>query len=113
MNEDLIYFKGKSEEKILKALEGLSLDEQLFKASIYNCLSIVQILLDKGVTPKIDEECNMYIEAFSKLGCCKSFFYLLNTKGKDLINILYKNKRVRDSLTENQKRNFENFMLFK
>jgi hypothetical protein len=51
MNDDFIYFKGPSEEKILKRLEGSSLTHKFYGAIKNNCPNIVEQCIKEGYDP--------------------------------------------------------------
>jgi hypothetical protein len=91
MNEDLIYFKGPSREKILKNLEKEFKDQFLifkFKKAIENNLPwLVEECIAEGVDPSLEDQWALYyIDA-----CVIS----LPGKYEEIRNILFKDNRVK------------------
>jgi ankyrin repeat protein len=81
MNEDLIYFKGPSKEKLEARLVNMSLEDQFKKAIENNQVWLVQRCIDNGVDPSVGNNCA--IQWASYYGYLEVVKIILNDKRVD------------------------------
>jgi ankyrin repeat protein len=80
MKNDFIYFKGKSNEKILKALDKLSLEDKFLKALEYDLLWLVEKCIEDGFNPSKNIKSIKPIEMAAHKGRSEIVELLLNRK---------------------------------
>ena len=91
------FMKGPSKEKILKTLEGKTLKYKFFIGVKHNLLWLVQYCINEGIDPSIGEDRHPKYHNYND---AISISY--NNDYKDIFELLFNDKRVKDKLTKDE-----------